>query len=44
MGGASKQFQQQTKKKEDNDLKDMSKIFKPVAQITSQQKISAGKF
>lgn len=40
MGGTSKQFQPK-KKQEDEDLKDMSKIFKPVTQIPSQ-KVSAG--
>jgi hypothetical protein len=38
MGAAAKQFP--TKKKEEEDLKDMSKIFKPVTQV--QQKVSAG--
>jgi hypothetical protein len=42
MGGPSKQFPQSKKKNEDEDLKDMSKIFKPVTLSANAQKIGAG--
>ena len=41
MGGPSKQFPQSKKKNEDEDLKDMSKIFKPVTLSANAQKIGA---